>query len=137
DDQFAGRKAELGPLDLGGGQAADEVGQGDVGVGLAHRLAGRAGQVGPADPGEETGKGAVAEQLAGVFPLVVAALGQLVEGPAAPSGGEDELLQELTPTGAAGPLAEQTTVEMTEDGPFGVGALTAGAELNHIGRASW
>src|SRR5262249_52695438 len=80
------------PLGLGGGQRLNEVVQRDVRVGLGERLLGGAHQVVPADLGEVAREGAVAEQAAGVLPVVLAALDQFVVSAAAPAGGEGELV---------------------------------------------
>src|SRR5262249_36502648 len=108
DDELAWSDAEFRPLDAGGGQGVEEAGQANVPVGVALRLAGGPCQVGPPDAGEEAGEGAIGEQLAGLLPLEVAALHDLVEGATASAGGEDELLQQLSRRGHAGPLIEQT-----------------------------
>src|SRR5262249_60179568 len=79
------------PLQPAGGQAVDELVQAHVGVGLRLRLLRELHQVGPADGGEEPDEVPLPELLAGVLPLVLAALNEVVEVPAPPAGGDDEL----------------------------------------------
>src|SRR5262249_14546769 len=77
------------------GQVAEEVVQKNVGIGLVIGLAGRLGEVHAANRGEEMSDVTSAKQLAGILPFILAALDEVIEGPAAPSRGEGKLSRQL------------------------------------------
>ncbi len=107
-------------MDLRGRQRGYEVRQGDIDVGLALGFTGGAGEVSPADTGEEAGKRAVVQQIARVLPLVVAPRDQLVERPAAPAGREDELLKQCTRAGARLPCWSKQPTKWQKTAPRGL-----------------
>src|SRR5262249_56145295 len=87
------RQIEAGLLDLLHGELVDEAVQCDVGVGLASGLAGGLGEVEAADGGEVLLEGALAQEVACVFPFVVAALHEVIDTLATPAQPEDELVR--------------------------------------------
>src|SRR5262249_4161034 len=113
------------------GQVIEEVVQEDVRVGLLPRLAGRLGKVHPANRREEPSDITTAEQLASVLPLVLTALDEVIEGAAAPAGGERELLRHLPGHGGrpASVWAQDHPVVVAVDGVRRVDALTAGTNV--------
>ncbi len=132
-------EAESGAvLALGRRQGADEVQEGDVGVGLALGLLGGGGEVVAAEAFEVAAHVAAAQQLAGGVPLVLEGLAQLVEGVAAPPGGEHEVLgQRRLGDRRRRALDEGDAVEVAEGGALGVDAPAAGTDVDHTHQAQF
>ena len=121
-------------LYLAAGQTAEEVLQCDVGVGLGLSFLGRAHEVHAADAGEVTAEVALAQQVAGVFPIRLTAFDEIVLGAATPARWEDEFQRQLRRRqgGQRGGLIQHDAVEPAVNRVAGIGPLTSRTdELRH------
>ncbi len=114
-------------LNLAAGQAAEEVLQGDVGVGLRLGFLGGADKVHPADAGEITAEVALVQQVAGVFPVGVTAFHQFVIRAATPARWEDEFRRQLRrrQRSRRGRLIQNDAVGPAINRVAGIGPLTS------------
>ena len=124
--QAARIQVEARPLNLAGGQLAEEGVKGDVGVRQHLVLPRDARQVVPPNLGEIVREVAVAQQMARVLPFILASLHEIVEGLAAPAGGENELMRQLSRRRRSGDaLLEKSAIEIAERRIARVGTLTS------------
>ena len=95
-----------------GREIVDELEEGHVGIGIGLRFLGGTHQIGPADHLEISAELAAVQKLARILPFRLAAVGDLLDGPAALAGpGKEELAAQLPRRRTGHALLENDAVE--------------------------
>ena len=121
-------------LGLSSGQGAQEIDQGQVGIGLPLSLLSGARKISTSRTREETREVALPQQVAGLVPFLVTGLHEIVVIATGMARFENERLRHQTGRRGNVAIAQWHAVEVAEDGLTGVGTLATGADLMRHGR---